>query len=98
MNLTTNPFDMVGKEDWELPSSHPYWANYVKVTLCVETLAKINNIDICSKDSFSKKIIFGKFAELNLIKAEALKQLEKCYGAQNKIGEPLTYPCGSPII
>ena len=98
MNLTIDPFDMGGKEDWELPSSHPYWSNYVKVSLCVAMLVKLNNVEICLKNPFHKKIIFGKLAQLSDIKAEALKQLEKCYGAQNKIGEPLTYPSGRSII
>lgn len=92
-----NPFNFTGCCT-ELPSEHPYWKNYTKVRRCTEALLLLKNVSTCLKDPFAKKIILGNGSQMNNTKKHAEKMLLNIDGAQNKISEPMSYPCGSLII
>lgn len=81
----------------ELPSSHPYWSNYVKVRLIRDIERIEQQLLESKKDTHKKKVYFG--IQANFLEIEGLIRgmKTKIYGANNLIGYVNTLPCGTEL-
>lgn len=88
--------------DWnintsDLDSTHPYWANYVKLDAAHSYLHKLNQWDQAKKNSYLKNVYFGKFATAQDIEKELSFWFSHAIGGYNHINYRCYQPSGELI-
>jgi hypothetical protein len=87
-----------GVKDWQLPSTHPYWSNYVKVRRIRELFIMKSKYEAVKHDLRLFQMEFSKNKTPERVEYEIEKGFKSCYGAYNHINHKLKLPSRQLII
>lgn len=91
-----SPFEEVEKgiRSCDLPSSHLYWDNYVKVSKCFDVLMEQQKLDLYKNNIYMFEREFSKNTTPERVQLRLNKKTIDCYGACSSLNYIMTRPSG----
>lgn len=91
-----SPFEEVEKgiRSCDLPSSHLYWDNHVKVRMCFDIIRESEKINLTRHNPCLFQREFSKNTTVKAIEIKLQKKTTQVYGAVSSLKYTMTRPSG----
>lgn len=95
-----NPFEEVEQSvrSCDLPSSHPYWVNFVKLSRIDTAFKLIDNLNKVRDNQYLFQREFSKNTSVETIEMKIQKLFNDSIGAMNSVNYICKLPCGRKLI